>query len=147
MKKVMYTIVLLASASAVYAADYGSAGCGLGSMLFKENDMSQILAATTNGTSANQTFAMTSGTLNCNNKGLVKVAMARQSYIEANYKQIAKEAAWGKGEYINNLAYLYGYTGEKTVEFASILQKNYNSIFASNDAGKALNEINRLTSN
>ncbi|MEW5951056.1 MAG: DUF3015 family protein [Elusimicrobia bacterium] len=147
MKKLLAAVIMLAGISASYAADYGSAGCGLGSMLFKENDMSQILAATTNGTSANQTFAMTSGTLNCNNKGLVKVAMARQSYIEANYKQIAKEASWGKGEYVNNLAYLYGYTGEKTAEFASLLQKNYDKIFASNDAAKALNEINRLTSN
>ena len=81
------------------------------------------------------------------NKGLIKISMARQSYIEANYKQLAKETAWGKGEYINNLAYLYGYTGEKTNEFASILQKNYNRIFASNDAGKAFNEINKLTNN
>src|SRR5688572_24022634 len=40
------------------------AGCGLGYVLFGHNDntpIMQVLAATTNGTSGNQTFGMTTG--------------------------------------------------------------------------------------
>ena len=48
-------------------ADQKNYGCGLGSMAFEGNDglISQVSAATTNGTSGNQTFGITSGTSNC----------------------------------------------------------------------------------
>jgi len=144
MKKVLMTVVLLASAGAAFAADYGSAGCGLGSLVFKENDGTQILAATTNGTFGNQTFGITFGTSNCNAKGMVKVSMARESYIEANYKDLSRDAAKGSGEYVASLAALYGYTPENSWQFAQLLQKNHTTIFAANDAKTAVNEINRL---
>ena len=44
------------------------AGCGLGSMLFKDNNNTkgvQSTAATTNGTFYNQYLGITSGTLGC----------------------------------------------------------------------------------
>lgn len=144
MKKILLSAVLLASAAAAYAADYGSAGCGLGSLAFKNNDMTQVLAATTNGTFGSQTFGMTFGTSGCNNKGLVKVSMARQSFIEANYKDLSRDAAAGKGEYVTSLAQLYGYTPETAWKFTQLLQKNHNRIFASNSANAAVTEIDAL---
>jgi hypothetical protein len=129
--------------SAAFAADYGAAGCGLGSLAFKNNDMTQILAATTNGTFANQTFGMTFGTSGCNNKGLVKLSMARESFIEANYKDLSRDAAAGRGEFVTNLAKLYNYD---TTRFAALLQKNHGKIFASNDVKTAVTEINTLVS-
>jgi hypothetical protein len=144
MKKVLLSAVLLASSAAAFAADYGSAGCGLGSLVFKENDGTQILAATTNGTFGSQTFGITFGTSNCNAKGMVKVSMARESYIEANYKDLSRESATGKGEYVTNLASLYGYTPANSWQFAQLLQKNHTAIFAANDAKTAVNEINKL---
>ena len=147
MKKLLMTAVLLASAGAAFAADYGSAGCGLGSLVFKENDGTQILAATTNGTFGSQTFGITFGTSNCNAKGMIKVSMARESFIEANYKDLSRDVARGNGEYVTNLARLYGYTPENTWQFAQLLQKNHTTIFASNDARTAVTAINRLVSN
>ena len=89
MKKILMTIVVLgAFSAAAFAADYGSAGCGLGSLVFKKNDMTQVLAATTNGTFWSQTFGITFGTSGCNAQGMVKVSMARESFIEANYKDL-----------------------------------------------------------
>ncbi|MBI5743912.1 MAG: DUF3015 family protein [Elusimicrobia bacterium] len=146
MKKLLLSAVLLASAGAVFAADYGSAGCGLGSLAFKENNGTQILAATTNGTFGSQTFGITFGTSNCNAKGMVKVSMARESFIEANYKDLSRDVAAGKGEYVTNLAKLYGYTPETTWKFTQLLQKNHTRVFAANNARNAVTEINNLVS-
>ena len=144
MKRILLACVVLVSGSVAFAADYGSAGCGLGSLAFKNNDMTQVLAATTNGTFGNQTFGMTFGTSGCNNKGLVKLAMARNSFIEANYKDLSRDAAAGKGEFVDSLAMLYGYTQEDTETFAALLQKHHSAIFASNDAGVAVSVIDKL---
>ncbi len=144
MKKVMALAVLAVTFGApAFAADYGSAGCGLGSLVFKNNNMTQILAATTNGTFGSQTFGITFGTSNCNSKGEVKVSMARESFIEANYKDLARNAANGNGEYVTNLAKLYN---ADATTFGNLLQKNYNTIFAANNAKVAVTEINRLVS-
>jgi opacity protein-like surface antigen len=147
MKKLMLAAVAAVTlGSAAFAADYGAAGCGLGSLVFKENNETQILAATTNGTFANQTFGMTSGTSNCNNKGLIKLSMVRESFIEANFKDLSRNAAAGKGEFVGNLATLYGYGPETTAKFTELLQKNHGTIFASNNARTAVTEINKLVS-
>ena len=64
--------LFLTSASAM-ADGYGPAGCGLGSMIFEpDSGFTQVFAATTNGTSGNQTFGITSGTSNCASGGVVK---------------------------------------------------------------------------
>jgi hypothetical protein len=147
MKKIILSAVVLASfGAAAFAGDYGSAGCGLGSLAFKENNATQILAATTNGTFGSQTFGITFGTSGCNNKGQIKVSKARESFIEANYKDLSRDVASGKGEYVTNLARLYGFTPENTGTFTQLLQKNHTTIFASNNAKTAVNEINRLVS-
>ncbi|OGS06650.1 MAG: hypothetical protein A2270_01345 [Elusimicrobia bacterium RIFOXYA12_FULL_51_18] len=145
MKKIILgAIISVIFGSAAFAADYGAAGCGLGSLVFKENDMTQVLAATTNGTFGNQTFGLTFGTSNCTNKGLVKLAMVRESFIESNYKDLSRDAAAGKGEYVDNLAKLYGFSPETSVKFAMLLQSNYAAVFASNNAQNAVSEINKL---
>ncbi len=147
MKKVLIAVVAMALGSTAFAAGYGSAGCGLGSLAFQKNDMTQVLAATTNGTFGSQTFGMTFGTSNCNNEGLVKLSMARQSFIEANYKDLSRDVAAGKGEYVNSLAKLYGYTPQNAWQFTQLLQKNHTTIFAANDAKTAVTTIDRLASN
>ncbi|MCX7647082.1 MAG: DUF3015 family protein [Elusimicrobiales bacterium] len=145
MKKIIASVMLIGLSGYMFAADYGSAGCGLGSMLFKNNNEAgpQILASTTNGTSGSQTFGITFGTSNCNNKGLIQASMQRESYIEANYKDIAKDAARGNGEYLTNLAKLYGYENNVPA-FASLLKNNYSKIFSANSAKVAVEEINKI---
>lgn len=143
-KLILAAVAAVTLGSAASAANYGAAGCGLGSLVFKDNNETQILAATTNGTSANQTFGMTSGTSNCNNKGLIKLSMVRESFIEANYKDLSRDAAAGKGEFVANLASLYGYAPENTARFTELLQKNHGTIFASNDVRTAVTEIDKL---
>ena len=63
MRNVAMALAFLAAAlfsTSVFAAQYGSAGCGLGSLVFSPGtDWKQIFAATTNGTFASQTFGIT----------------------------------------------------------------------------------------
>ena len=68
MKKLIAIAMMLGLAAPAVVSAAGNhtmAGCGLGYVLFGHGDNSkimQILAATTNGTSGNQTFGMTTGT-------------------------------------------------------------------------------------
>ncbi len=61
----MFVAAITLPSVALAKGNHPMAGCGLGYVLFsnKENDkVTQILGATTNATSGNQTFGMTSGT-------------------------------------------------------------------------------------
>ncbi len=117
--------LLFTSASA--AADpYGPAGCGLGSMIFEpDSGFTQIFAATTNGTSANQTFGISSGTSNCD-AAPAKTASAK-AFVQTNRSALAKEIARGSGETIVSLTQLAGCQDPRAV--GSTLQRNFKSIF------------------
>ena len=109
-------------------AKYGPAGCGLGSMLFKpDSGFTQIFAATTNGTSGNQTFGISSGTSNCDT-GSGGGASAKV-FIEANREALSKDIAKGGGETIKSLSTLAGCQDAAAV--GSTLQKNFSTIFPS----------------
>jgi hypothetical protein len=127
------TLALSVSAS---AASRGAAGCGLGNMLFKnEPGMVQILAATTNGTSGNQTFGITSGTSGCAEGGLFAASRESEVYAEVNFRQLQSEIAAGQGEYLNSLAGLLGVSAERRTEFFQLARVRYSSLFPTPDAG------------
>lgn len=118
------------SKSAGTKGSYGMAGCGLGSILFKEkNDkMSQILAATTNGTSGNQTFGITTGTLECTDDGTMSFSQMKQNFMEANQDKLIAEMAQGNGEYLTVLAAFYGCRGSKAADFGALTQRNFDAV-------------------
>lgn len=108
------------------------AGCGLGYVLFgnQHNDkVTQIFGATTNGTSANQTFGITSGTSGCTEDGAVKFVKEAEVYAEINFKSIAGDMASGRGEFLDGLASLIGVSNK--VAFARFAQEKYSSLFPS----------------
>ena len=132
MRKIMMVVlagVVLAGSSQAIAADqrvYGSAGCGLGSVIFgNQKGAVQIFAATTNGIIGNQTFGITTGTLNCGDT-IASVASTK-TFIEMNREALAKDIARGNGETVKNLATLAGCTDPSAV--GATLQKNFSSIF------------------
>ena len=106
-------------------AEYGMAGCGLGSMVFKDDGFVQVLAAT-NGTSSNQTFGISSGTSNCEVSGNGASAAL---FIEANREAVGKEISRGTGESLETLARLGGCANASAM--GSFLQSEYQSIFPS----------------
>jgi len=64
---VLAAFLVITFAGASFAAPKDQVGCGLGYMVFKGKDglLSQTCAATTNGTFGNQTFGISTGTLEC----------------------------------------------------------------------------------
>ena len=110
MKRSLYAVIVVAAFGAVaHAGGHNDAGCGLGSMLFKEDKpIHQIVAATTNGTSGNQTFGITTGTLGCSSGGLIKTSKERAVFTATNFRALEKEFAAGKGQYSASLAAMSG---------------------------------------
>ena len=115
--------------SSAFAAAYGDAGCGLGSMIFHDQPGAvQIFAATTNGTGM-QSFGITSGTSNCDAKSII---LARQErFATHNFSGLAKEMATGQGEQLATFADLLGCPSVQQARFNAVTQKNYSAIFAS----------------
>lgn len=124
MKKVLFAAALSLTAFSASAA-HGPAGCGLGSMLFqgKSGLVFNVLAATTNGSTGNQTFGMSTGTLGCEDAQTAKVSAV--SFIEGNKVALSNDISRGQGETLN--AYLE-LTGQKNID-AKKLQKSYSKIF------------------
>lgn len=143
MKKILIACALMICASQVAKAQsYGLAGCGLGTMVFSDKQdkysKMQILAATTNGTSGNQTFGITSGTSNCVDK---KDSWA-SLYIESNFETIKNDVARGEGETINNLAKIYNCND--VTSFSNALKSNYETLFQNNNPVETKEEVRSL---
>ena len=114
-----------APASGGGAVKYGSAGCGLGSIFFGPGSgFVQIFAATTNGSSANQTFGITSGTSNCDASA---PATSAKNFVVTNRVALAKDISRGKGQTLTSLTELAGCSDSKAV--GAKLRKNFKVIF------------------
>src|SRR5713226_9340283 len=124
MRKLVVIAGLCFASGAMAADKYGTAGCGLGSLVFgNQKGIVQIFAATTNGTFGSQTFGITTGTSNCADTG----GMAGiKSFTETNREALAKDMSRGQGETLKNLATLAGCTDAAAVGVT--LQKNFSSI-------------------
>ena len=119
--------------TAMAAGGHGPAGCGLGTaVIFKDaNEWHEhVLAATTNGTSGNQTFGMTSGTLGCADAN-GPLAAGVDLFLNDNMEQLAAESAQGQGETLAALSELIGVQAEDTASFNAAMKANFDQIFSS----------------
>ncbi|NPA65964.1 MAG: DUF3015 domain-containing protein [Epsilonproteobacteria bacterium] len=133
MKKLLISLAAVATfSSGLFATVNSQTGCGLGAMLVKDDSTAFMLAlqATTNATSFNQTFGITSGTSGCKRARLVLNERAEE-FVAANMDTLAKEISMGQGESIDTLAELLNIEDKEA--FASTLQKNYNKIYSHKD--------------
>lgn len=141
MKKFIAGAILVSASSMAFAA--GPAGCGAGyQFIFPDANQwwQHVLAATTNGTSGNQTFGMTSGTLGCEAaNGPLKLA---QAFIDQNMDQLAADTARGEGETLAALAEVIGVQAQDTAAFGKVMQSNFDAMFSttatSGDAYEAM---------
>lgn len=147
MKQVLVGAALVSLSSFTFAAESGP-GCGLGSQVFEGQSgvFSHVLAATTNGTSGNQTFGMTSGTLGCDANKTIQVASL---YMDSNVDKVAAEMSKGEGESLNALAELMGVASEHKAQFNQLLKSNFNKVFVSEEttSSEAVNNIVALMEN
>lgn len=133
MKKLITAAALAAVMPLSAFAAPSDAGCGLGSVIFEDHPdtlASNVMAATTNATSGNQTFGMTTGTLNCNARNSV---VAIESFINNNLDHLAVDAARGEGETLDTLAAMLGMDDQAKARLAQSTRENYSDIFASDD--------------
>jgi len=96
MKKILATtfvaVAMTGVSSIAMAGD--NTGCGLGSMMFegRKGVLTDVLAATTNGSFGNQTFGMSSGTSGCKKD----VPIEHRSFtllVQNNYEEMAMAIA------------------------------------------------------
>lgn len=133
MKKAI-AIVALATAfpMAAFADQDNVGGCGVGSLLFKGQSgvVAQVLAVTTNGSTGNQTFGISSGTLGCTQDGVVHSNMKTAMFIGNNKDALARDMSVGNGEALASLSHLMGVKQEDQAEFNRVTKDNVARIFA-----------------
>ena len=108
-------------------------GCGLGSMLFagKDGKAVKVLGATTNGTSGNQTFGITFGTLGCDGTGTVTSSAKIAQFIDGNMEQLARDMSQGEGETLSTLAEIWGVQDQDKAAFNALAQSQFATVFTS----------------
>jgi len=135
MKKIISLIAVIGLTTAVYANE--NTGCGLGSLIIKDQSSSvlQALAATTNGTSGNQTFGITSGTSNCNKPSDFVSNDKLNKFVEENMDELALDISAGKGETLSTVAKLMNV--ENNEAFSAKLQSNFTNIYSNENVTSA----------
>ena len=125
------------TASAARAQGYGMAGCGLGSLLFGNDNttLMQILAGTTNNILFPQTFAITSGTSNCTAGGVVKAEREQAAFAEGNFQDLKRNMASGGGEFLMSFSTLLGCEDAAKPVLFKMTQEKYESILPSEKTG------------
>ncbi len=111
------------------AGHYGMAGCGIGSLAFKDKPGKiQIIAATLNDIISPQTSAITSGTSGCTEESSREEASL---FIQTNQEALKKDIAKGSGESVVGLSKILRCNDSNLLGIE--LQKNYGKIFPSYD--------------
>jgi Protein of unknown function (DUF3015) len=136
MKKVftvLFVFFAVISLGTTVWADQKNYGCGLGSMAFQGNDglISQVFAATTNGTFGNQTFGITSGTSNCEQFKTFTSNETINTFVAENMDGLAKDIARGQGEYLDAFAGLIAVPESQRPAMYASLQAHFSQIYTS----------------
>ena len=134
MKKVIAGLVLISASSVANAgAAGGDGGCGWGNALFKgqSGTATHVLAATTNATSGNNTFGMTTGTNGCTTNGAL--GYGGQSVVSSIMDEFSEDVARGEGDALDTVAVVYGVEVQDRDTFAKVMHENFATIFPSED--------------
>lgn len=137
MKKLVTAVSVLAlfPVAAMAAGENNIGACGWGSKLFEGQSgiAPQVLAVTTNGTSGNQTFAITSGTSGCTQDGAVSSNWRTAMFIDGNKQKLARDMSVGSGEALDSLAHLIGVDSQDRAAFNRVAKDNLERIFPSDE--------------
>jgi hypothetical protein len=149
MASALLTLALaVPAASAQEDETASSAGCGLGTMLFdgQSGIGPQVLAVTTNGTSGNQTFGITSGTLGCTKDGVVRPPAEVRILLMSSLDNLATDVARGEGETLTSLASVMAIDKADQPRFFVSLQDNFVRIFPDENvtADEVITSINAV---
>jgi hypothetical protein len=135
MKKLLLAAVLAGASTTAMADAAGGNGCGWGNMLFagKSGLPFHFLAITTNGSSYNATFGMTTGTNGCSTSGKLGYDGKALVMSAGMMDEIAANAAVGEGEALQALAVILGVQPEDRAAFMAMTRENFTKLFPSAD--------------
>lgn len=109
-----------------------SVGCGLGSMIFKENSLlSSSARVTTNQIFLTQYLGVTSGTSGCSRHDIVMNEQSHVHFAEVNLKSLSIDMAKGNGEYLASFGKTLGCDDASLSHLGEVTQKNFENIFTS----------------
>ena len=144
MKKLVVGVAasVLMFSGVAFAGNQQNTGCGLGTIVFADaafgdSTLGQVFIVTTNGTSGNQTFGITSGTSNCDQpSGIVKNERLSE-FVVSNMDGLAKDIAAGEGEALDTLVELMEIAPDQKPEMYANLQSNFSNIYTSDSVTAA----------
>lgn len=133
MKRLVSSTLLLLASSSAFAVAPGGGGCGWGNALFEgqSGPAPHILAVTTNGTSGNNTFGMTTGTNGCSTSGAI--GYSGKSMLASVMDEFSEDAAKGEGEAMTAVSVAMGVSAEDRAHFAQLTHSNFSTIFPNQD--------------
>lgn len=133
MKKIFAGLALLSVSSTAMAVAPGGENCGWGNMLFEGQSGlgSHFLASTTNGTSGNNTFGMTTGTNGCSTSGTL--TYGGTSMVGSIMGEFSEDVAAGEGDAMDTVAVIYGVEKQDRDIFAKVMHENFAVIFPNED--------------
>jgi hypothetical protein len=146
--RILIVTALLVAAPLSQALADKNIGCGWGTMLWKGQRglAPKVLGATTNGTSGNQTFGITTGTGGCSQEGAITADARLNMFASSNIDRLARDMAVGQGETLDTLAFLMGIDDTDRPVFYGMTKAHFGEIFATSEvtAGQMLENIARL---
>jgi hypothetical protein len=133
MKRLM-AILSLVAAFPVTALAGADGSCGVGSMLFRDQQgvAPQVLAMTTNGWTG-QVFAVTSGTSGCTPNAAVSSNWKMAMFIDGNKDQLARDMSVGSGETLASFSHLLGIEAKDQAAFNHLTKDNVARIFSTDN--------------
>lgn len=133
MKRNLFGLVLACASSAAFAGAAGGANCGWGNMLFEgqSGKPAHVLAITTNGSTGNNTFGVTSGTNGCSSRGKISYGGKEIVDVSAVMDEFSEDVARGDGEVLTTMAVSLGVQPQDRAAFKAAMQKNFAVIFPS----------------
>ena len=135
MKRVILSVVLMGSSMAASAVAPGGPDCGWGNMVFEGQGGTgtHFVAMTTNGTSGNKTFGMTSGTNGCSTSGKLSYGGEAMVNLSGVLDEFIADSARGEGEALTAVAVSMGIAPADRAIFANAVHDNFDTIFAHAD--------------
>lgn len=143
MKKTLLALSLtLAAVGAQASSTQDAAGCGVGTLVFKDSHglVYNLLATTTNGMLFG-TVSQTLGIVNCPADASVNGKIS--SFIEFNKQQLAVEVSQGQGDRLAALVDMFGVKEADRASAVNALKANQVAIFSAGSAAAIQAEMGK----
>ncbi|MDY6905718.1 MAG: DUF3015 family protein [Thermodesulfobacteriota bacterium] len=153
MKKIMVSMLaclLIVSMVGVASANNvrEDCGCGLGGMAIgeKEGVVWKLVGTFLNGICGNQTFAMSSGTLDCGQDPIMAKYEKMNVFVADNMDALAVDIARGEGESLDALAEIAEVSQAQRPVLYTAMQDNFDKIYPNAQVTNedVVNEITRI---